>query len=261
MPYTDDSLDTAQFAAGLLNPDASNPDHVTGPNGKGAIKRYNVYRNNVTVSLVNALADIFPAVQKIVGEGFFRAMAREHVRAHPPVSPLLFRYGEDFAAFIDAFPPAAPMPYLGDVARVERGWLTAYHAADAAPADPAGLAAIAPEQLADVRFESHPATFLLRSDYPVHDIVLMNRDLAPLQPVDMTRTQSVLLTRPHDEVRMVALDEATHAFMTAILAGQSLGGAAVAGQQTDDTFNLNEALMMMLATGATCRIVPPTEGN
>ena len=112
-----------------------------------------------------------------------------------------------------------------------------------------------------MRFESHPATCLLHSDFPVHDIVLMNRDLAPLQPVDMSRAQSVLLTRPHDEVRMVALDKATHAFMAAILAGQSLGEAAVTGQQTDDTFNLNEALMMLLATGATRRIVPPNEGN
>lgn len=57
----------ADFAPALTNPDAGTPDGVVGPNGKGAIKRYNVYRNNATVSLIDALAGIFPAVQRLTG--------------------------------------------------------------------------------------------------------------------------------------------------------------------------------------------------
>jgi len=71
-----------------------------------AIKRYNVYRNNVTVSLINALAATYPAVQRITGVEFFRVMARFHVRATPPTSPLLFEYGRDFPAFIRIFAKA-----------------------------------------------------------------------------------------------------------------------------------------------------------
>jgi hypothetical protein len=66
------------------------------PHGKAAIKRYNVYRNNVTVSLINALAATYPAVQRITDVEFFRAMARFHVRATPPTSPLLFQKTESF---------------------------------------------------------------------------------------------------------------------------------------------------------------------
>jgi Putative DNA-binding domain len=69
----------AVFAAALLDPDVATPAAVAGPKSKGARKRYDVYRNNVTVSLINALAAVFPATQRITGEDFFRAMARFYV--------------------------------------------------------------------------------------------------------------------------------------------------------------------------------------
>src|SRR5277367_5435767 len=104
----------AVLAPGLLDPDCETPAGVVGPNGKGAVKRYNVYRNNVTVSLIDALAAVFPATQRITGVAFFRAMARFHVRATPPRSPLLFEYGHDFPDFIAQYEYARPMPWLPD---------------------------------------------------------------------------------------------------------------------------------------------------
>ena len=72
----------ASFAPALLDPARSTPELVTGPNGKAAGRRYDVHRNNVTVSLIDALAAIYPAVQRITGVDFFRAMARLHVRSN-----------------------------------------------------------------------------------------------------------------------------------------------------------------------------------
>src|SRR6516164_8103437 len=122
----------AVFAHGLTDPTRTTPADVVGPRGKAAVKRYNVYRNNVMVSLIDALAAIYPAVQRITGVEFFRAMARLYARAAPPESPLLFEYGRQFPAFIEAYKYAAQMPWLADIARLERAWLDAYHAADAA---------------------------------------------------------------------------------------------------------------------------------
>jgi Putative DNA-binding domain len=72
------------FSPALLDPQSETPAAVTGPNEKAAVRRYNVYRNNVTVSLIDALAAIFPATQRITGLEFFRAMVRFHIRATPP---------------------------------------------------------------------------------------------------------------------------------------------------------------------------------
>src|SRR6202790_3232008 len=119
----------AAFAAGLTDPAIVAPEDVVATSGKGVVKRYNVYRNNVTVSLIDALADIYPAIQRITGVEFFRAMARFHVRATPPASPLLFEYGRDFPAFIESYEYARDIPWLGDTAGIERAWLDAYQAA------------------------------------------------------------------------------------------------------------------------------------
>src|SRR5262245_55904223 len=153
----------AAFAAALIDPERETPAIVAGPAGKDAVKRYNVYRNNVTVSLIEALAAIYPAVQRITGVDFFRAMARFHIRATPPTSPLLFEYGRDFPAFIEGYEHARPMPWLADTARLERAWLDAYHAEDAAPLSAEALGSVPPERLADVVLSAHPATRIVRS--------------------------------------------------------------------------------------------------
>src|SRR5271155_5981462 len=118
------------FCPALLDPQSDAPAIVAGPRHKAAVKRYNVYRNNVTVSLIDALAAIFPATQRITGVEFFRAMARFHIRETPPTSPLLFEYGRDFPSFIEHYEYTQAMPWLPDVARLERAWLDAYHAVD-----------------------------------------------------------------------------------------------------------------------------------
>src|SRR5260221_2359696 len=165
----------AAFSGALIDPERAIPNCVAGPNGKTATKRYNVYRNNVTVSLMEALASIYPEVQRITGAEFFRAMARFHVRAAPPTSPLLFEYGRDFPAFIESYEYAHAMPWLADTARIERAWLDAYHAADALPLSRNALAEVPAARLSEVAFVAHPAARIVRSDYPAVAIFAMNR--------------------------------------------------------------------------------------
>ena len=163
------------FSSALLRPERETPSLIAGPKGKGVVKRYNVYRNNVTVSLIEALAATFPAVRRITGEEFFRAMARFHIRDTPPNSALLFEYGRDFPAFIAAYEYAQDMPWLADVARIERAWLDAYHAADAEPLSPSALAAVPAERLADLVFIAHPAARIIRSRFAAVTIFAANR--------------------------------------------------------------------------------------
>lgn len=109
----------AAMAAALFDPALPAPG---GP-------RFAVHRNNVVAGLIGALGEACPAVKKLVGEAFFTAAASLFVRAFPPKSPVMLLYGEGFPGWIGAFPPAAHVPYLEDVARLERAWLEAFHAA------------------------------------------------------------------------------------------------------------------------------------
>ena len=243
-------LDAAGFRAAILDPMREKPLEVTGPRGKQAVKRFNVYRNNVTVSLINALADIFPAVNRIAGDTLFRDMAREFIRAHPPSSPLLFLYGHEFPAFIERFEHAARIPYLADVARLERAWLTAYHAADLAPLAPQALAAIAPEELADAVFLPHPASGLVLSSFAIFEIFDANRNRETVGRIDISRPQAALVTRPDADIMVTALPDGHGAFFESLLREETLARAAEAGSAAANGFDINEAIGGIFSTGA-----------
>ncbi|MBI4997931.1 MAG: putative DNA-binding domain-containing protein [Rhodocyclales bacterium] len=123
------------FADALLGREPACPAGLVTWNGSDPAQRFAVYRNNVVVSLIDALADTYPVVQQLVGEEFFRAMARLFALARPPDSPVMAHYGAGFAEFVAGFPPAAALPYLADVARLEYLYVQVYHAADEAPAE------------------------------------------------------------------------------------------------------------------------------
>src|SRR5271167_3048283 len=228
-PDREDGLSFAgAFAPGLIDPDYQVPAGVVGPGSKGATRRYNVYRNNVTVSLIDALAAVFPATQRITGVEFFRAMARFHVRATPPRSPLLFEYGYGFADFIEHYEYARPMPYLADIARIERAWLTAYHAADLAPLRAEQLAAVPAAILEDVVFVPHPAARVVRSEFPATSIFVANRGTGPVVRIESSAPEDTLITRPDHEVAARPLPAGGAEFLTQLMSGRPLGDAATA---------------------------------
>lgn len=238
------------FVSALLDPERATPAAVTGPNGKAAKRRYNVYRNNVTVSLINALAAAFPATQRITGTDFFRAMARFHVRATPPASPLLFEYGRDFPDFIERYEYAQSMPWLADVARIERAWLDAYHAADAEPLVPQALASIAAERLADTVLTPHSATRVVRSHFPAVTIFAANRSADPVGRIAATEPEDALVTRPALEVMVRHLPSGGAIFLTRLIQGEPLGVAAAAALADCPAFDLPGNIAGMLAAGA-----------
>jgi hypothetical protein len=237
------------FAPGLIDPATIAPADVIAAHGKGVVKRYSVYRNNVTVSLIDALAAIYPAVQRITGVDFFRAMARFHVRATPPHSPLLFEYGRDFPGFIESYEYARDMPWLADTARIERAWLDAYHAFDAEPLAVQAFASVDAGSLAELCFIAHPATRIVRSRYPAISIFAMNRKDGPVEPLYANDAQDALVTRPDQDVIVTQLPAGGAAFLLALMAGAPLGGAMEAALQDDASFDIQINLQAMITAG------------
>lgn len=221
------------FAAALLDPARVMPAGLRVAPGIDPARRFAVHRNNVVVALVDALAAAFPVTQALVGEVFFRAMARERVRIDPPRSPVIADYGDGFADFIAQFAPAAGVPYLADVARLEclRGW--AYHAADAVPVAPDAYRALvaAPERLAATVLTLHPACGWLRSDYAVHSLWSAHQGLddlrdADLRAIALDTPEAVLVTRPQWNVLTTVLPDGGVAWLDALRGGATLGEAA-----------------------------------
>jgi hypothetical protein len=228
----------AAFSSALLRPDLATPWLAIGPRGKSATNRYNIYRNNITVSLIDALAGVFPAVQRITGVEFFRAMARFYVREAPPCSPLLFEYGHGFAEFIERYEYASQMPWLADVARIERAWLDAYHAADAYPLSASDLADVPSERLADLKLLPHPATRIIRSRFAAVTIFAANRIENPVGKIDAAESEDALITRPKSEVVVCRLQPGGAEFLKALLGDRPFGAAAASALNAVSSFDI-----------------------
>ncbi len=232
------------FAQAVLNPEAAIPEGLTDPLGRPAPKRFAVYRNNVTVSLTKAMEDGFPTVRKVVGDGFFAAMAREYLRGHPPKSPILTLFGADFADFLMGFAPVAQLGYLPDTARLDYMMRLSYHAADSVPAD---LSRVDPEALMAARVTLAPAVALLASDWPLFAIWRLNHGGGE-KPV--MRAESVLITRPAYDPEPHLLPRGGGAVIEALLQGEPLGSAFDAAPNCDPAALLG----LLIRTNAILRI-------
>ncbi|MCP4383255.1 MAG: DUF2063 domain-containing protein [Hyphomicrobiales bacterium] len=240
----------AEFAAALRDPAAAVPPEVVGPDGGPAPKRFEVYRNNVLSALGNAIAGAFPAVEKLVGETFFRAMARLYVVDNPPTSAVMLDYGNSFPEFIARFESAASLPYLPDVARLEVAWRESYHAAEAVPLPADALSAVPQIDLPDLIFGLHPSLRLIASRYPIVTIWRMNVSDEPIRPVDFSVGEDALIVRPDAEVEVRVVPPGGVAFVTALMAGETLAVAAAAGQAADAAFDLAGNIAGVVGSGA-----------
>jgi hypothetical protein len=246
------------FAAALLDPDLPCPAGLTAWNGSDPAQRFRVYRNNVIVSLVDALADTYAVTQQLVGEEFFRAMARLYAYAQPPQSRLLAFYGADFPDFIAGFPPAAGLPYLADVARLEYRRVVAYHAADVPGVGSDALAAALADQAAlpTLGVTLHPALAVLASASAVVSLWAAHQGVLDLSAVTPETPETALILRPGLAVEVMQIPPAAGAFITALGASAPLGVAAEAALAIDAAFDLVGTLGLLLQKSAITALTP-----
>jgi hypothetical protein len=245
------------FAQGLLEPGQPVPQCLAAHDAQSATRRFAVYRNNVVAGLVKAIEARFPAVEKIVGEDFFVAMARIFVVERPPRSPLLATYGDEFADFISTFEPARKLPYLADVARLEAARTRAYHAADATPVGAGELAALGADAVAGLRIELHPSLEIVRSAHPIVTIWAMNSGAQKLAPIETWSAEDALIIRPYLDVEVRLLPPGGAAFLRALAGGRSLGAAADAALADHTDFDLTGNLAGLIGGGLVRGVILP----
>jgi len=238
----------AAFSAALLDTDLPCPDGLCSANGADPASRFAVYRNNVQGSLINALADSYPVVMQLVGDEFFRAMAGVFIQNHPPRSTLMSDYGSELADFISGFEPAASVPYLDDVARLERLRTLAYHAADALPLSQERIATVFADAdgLNELRIGLHPSLYLLDSNFAVVDIWAAHQHDATLAGIDLNQAQHALILRNGLEVEVFNVDLGISQFIRQLKAGLSLTQALASA----DAFDLGQTLALLISRQA-----------
>lgn len=244
------------FRTALLDAAQPVPGGLVDGQGIAAGRRFSVYRNNIAVSLTEALETGFPVIFKLLGEENFRAIAGIFLRAHPPASPLMMHYGQEFPDFLDRFEPLKHLAYLSDVARLELALRASYHAADADPIDATELQNLAPDALLRATFTFAPAMRLIRSRWPVCSIWMFNMKEGAQAPANTG--ENVLILRAEFDPEPHLLPPGGGLFLHHMLNGESFSTAHEAAIAAVPEFDLGAVLGLLLQGGAITKISTDT---
>ncbi|KAF1008289.1 MAG: hypothetical protein GAK28_01270 [Luteibacter sp.] len=188
---------------------------------------FDVYRNTTLRGCIDALEANYPAVACLVGRDWFRAAAAAYIEVSPPTDVRMLFYGDGFASFLDDAPQAAELPYLGDVARLDRLWTESQHAADDTPLPAAAWAMLGADELATMRVRPHASLRLFRAPRPAVTIWRASRDGRPVGDDLPWRAECAIVIRPHMNVTVLDVDPAALSLIQMCASGHSLGDAIV----------------------------------
>ena len=251
------TVSQTDFTRSVLDPNLPPPCGLSNPGGAQARKRFDVYRNNVAVSLTEALETAFPVIRRLLGNDNFKAASGVYLRMHPPKSPLMMHYGEEMPSFLENFEPVNHLQYLPDVARLELALRHAYHAADALPLAPETLQALPAERLMASRIELAPAVRLIRSRWPIHGIWRYNMEDGASKPEN--RGENVLVARPEFDPQLTTLIPGGGTFVAAIMSGARFGAALETVTEQVPDFDLTKLIGTLIGSAAIIKIKEETE--
>ncbi len=217
--------------------------------GDMALKRaLAVHRNTSALAARQALQDNYPVILALVGADAFEACADAYYQAWPVRDPRLCVYGEHFSEFVAGYGPFSDLPYLTELARLERYWIEVFFAHDTAAL---GAADFAANIDLDAPVALNSAMRLSRFTYPVGQIWLAHQPSAPPRALDDIAWEGdrVMITRLSDIVEISLLTAAEFSFLAACVDQETLGVACAAAAAADGECDLSSIIAKMLSAG------------
>lgn len=231
-----------RFAEGLLEPNLA-PTELFRGNPQRNAARFGLYRGNLTANWEKALGNAYPVLKQLVGDEFFRALARDHGRQVASTSGDLNLWGAGLPDFLEDFEPTRPYPYFPDMARLEWAVHRAYYAADARPLTPADLS---PQALESSPFRLRPGHALLASPWAVAALWQAHQDPPGAPPAELARPSRALVFRPDWRVMVREPGLGEWSALAVLQAGAPLAAALEGGFDADPDFDPGAALQAWL---------------
>jgi len=210
-----------------------------------------VYRNNYRGNLHDTLVSAYPVIRQLVGEEFFRFMAKRFIAQHASRSGNLHRYGVELAEFLTGFEPTRHLAYLPDMARLEWAYHQAYFAADIPPLDINRLSMVPEESYPELRWRLHPSCALLTSVYPIAAIWRAHQAALPADfQIDLqSGGDCVLVYRDVLQMEIINIAPAGQHWLAKLQLGSRMGAATDATLAAYPDFDLGSVLRDWIAQG------------
>lgn len=217
-------------------------------------------RERVLSALADALAEMFPATRRLLGDWDFAALLKDYLRdryASPCTHDAL---ATPFPLFLAMHAPAAARSWATDLARLELA-LRQVRIEPSIPALPvARLRRLSAGQLASARLSLHPSWRMVSSSYPV---LATWRALASMRPCSRPIVgdgTNVLLGPEGDgRVLLYELRPAELVFLRWLRAGRTVAEAAEAAGVAGPSFEAGTTVIQLAGLGVfAAPAQPPT---
>jgi hypothetical protein len=198
-----------------------------------------------TEALVEALAERYPVVRKLLCEESFREIARCYAAIEPSVPGSFAHYGQSFPDFVRNLGGGATFDYLADVAELENARARAQQAPTVEPLTIEAFSGLSASKFSLYRVTLHPSVNLVMSRFPVVSIWEANQP-GRGNDVPQWNGQSALVAQLRETVETWILPAGGVRFFSALLAGASLQQAI---DRAGPDFDLAGNLTLLVASG------------
>jgi hypothetical protein len=203
-----------------------------------------VYRNGFMKTCVEVLKSNYPVVMSLVGEEYFLSLANLFVQKHPPRQGSLTGYGLEFPEEIEACISQHQLPYLADIACLDRAWFECYFAADghSLSGDDINKLQTDVSSLTALPMSLVPWAQMVKTQFDVADVWTTLKHQGQLnsnvniEPYNLT----ILVWRKQGVINLRPLTMGEQEFLAAVRRRETLGTAAEAALDADPEFDLTQ---------------------
>lgn len=185
-----------------------------------------IYQNNVRGALQSCLAQVYPVCQTILGDAYFKQLAKGYIQDHPSRHSDLNLYGNTFSEFIQQQyqqrPELADFAYLSDLVALEWHYHQVYYAPSTPAFDFDAFAALSDVQQAQKIFQLTPCLQFVESIYPILSIWKLNQTADQNTNPVAEQAESVVVFRKESRIELFKIEPEVIALLSLIQSGASL---------------------------------------
>ncbi len=218
--------------------------------GASGQERMAVYAEAYVARMMEALAETYETVRHLLGQEAFVELTENYMHVYPSHSYNLNDVGMAMPEFLAGTRFAEKLPFLMDVAKLERQVANTFHAFEAAAFDPSKLAGYSEEDWERLRVSFQPSLAVISSKWPILDI--WKARTTPLEKIQIDlidRPQDVLVSRRGLEVVCESLQPLQAELLLSLKRGEALGEVCARLSETAEEAPMGEWFSSWAARG------------
>lgn len=210
----------------------------------GVKTRLGIYADAYRLRIIEALSNSYPILKALLGDDLFEQAARSYIDLYPSTYRNMRWVGDKMAEHLQAKLPQYPI--AAEMATFEWALGLAFDAEDAPILTLQDLAAIAPENWADLRFQFHPSMQLLTFKFNVLRVwQALNSEEAP--PKVSQIDEPCVIWRKDLNSHYRSLEPAEYAAIQQMMAGASFADLCETLQQNANEEDADDESMAQAA--------------